>query len=145
MDPRKQKLTPHQVVRLIDHSNIREAVWEDAAVRRSFRRMAKVMQVRKIELEHAFQETIQRARLEARLAKCEDEAKRKEYREEIRVGKLRCRAADALILSRDEQLARYVRGAEALVRDLITREMSDGSDHCDENPMGISRKVYVSN
>ena len=35
-DPRAQKVTPHQVVRLIDHSNISEAVWEDAAVRRSF-------------------------------------------------------------------------------------------------------------
>ena len=43
VEPCKQKLTPHQVVRLIDHSNIKEAVWDDAAVRRSFRRMAKVM------------------------------------------------------------------------------------------------------
>ena len=144
VDPCKQKLTPHQVVRLIDHSNIKEAVWDDAAVRRSFRRMAKVMQARKTELEHAFQETIQRARLEARLAKCEEETRRKEYREEIRVAKLRCRAADALIFSRDEQLARYVRGAEALVRDIMAREMSDDSDPCDDNPMEISRKVYVS-
>ena len=144
VDPRAQKLTPHQVVRLIDHSNISEAVWEDSAVRRSFRRMAKVMQVRKVETEHAFQEAIQRARLEERLAKCDDEAERKEYRENITVAKLRCRAADALILSRDEQLVRYVRGAEALVRELISREMSDDSDHCDGNPLGGSRKVYVS-
>ena len=43
VDPRAQKLTPHQVVRLIDHSNISEAEWEDSG---SFRRMAKVMQVR---------------------------------------------------------------------------------------------------
>ena len=44
-DPRAHRVTPHQVIRLIDHSEIREAVWEDAVVRRSFRRMAKVMQL----------------------------------------------------------------------------------------------------
>ena len=57
---------------------------------------------------------------------------------------MRCRAAEALLLSRDNQLVRYVRGAEALVHELIAREMSDESDQSDGGHFGESRKVYVS-
>ena len=143
-DPRTLRVTPHQMIRLIDHSEIGETAWEDAAVRRSFRRMAKVMQSRKMETEHAFQEQIQKARLEARLSKCSSEAEREEYRENIRVAKLRCRAAESLLISRDHQLTRYVRGAESLVQELITREMSEESDQCDGRELVDPRKVYVS-
>ena len=35
-DPRTIRVTPHQVIRLIEFSEIGETAWEDAAVRRSF-------------------------------------------------------------------------------------------------------------
>ena len=62
-DPRARRVTPHQVLRLVDSSGYREAIMEDTAVRRGFRRMAKVLKLQKRELEHGFQETIQCARL----------------------------------------------------------------------------------
>ena len=78
------------------------------------------------------------------MGKCTIESEREEYRESIRVARLRCRAAESLLLSRDNQLVRYVRGAEALVQELITREMSEESDQCDGREFEGPRKVYVS-
>ena len=53
-DPRARRVTPHQVLRLADCSGYREAIMEDTAVRRGFRRMAKVLKLQKQELEHGF-------------------------------------------------------------------------------------------
>jgi len=52
-DPRARRVTPHQVLRLVDSSGYREAIMEDTVVRRGFRRMAKVLKLQKRELEHA--------------------------------------------------------------------------------------------
>ena len=127
-DPRACRVTPHQVMRLVESSGVREAMWEDTAVRRGFRRMAKVLQLQKKELEHGFQETIQCARYEARQRACTAESEMEEHKERVRVAKLRVRASDALVQLRETQLLRHIRATEAIAFELIARERLEESD-----------------
>ena len=57
-DPRARRVTPHQVLRLVDSSAHKEAIMEDTAVRRGFRRMAKLLKMQQVEREQYFQETV---------------------------------------------------------------------------------------
>ena len=91
-DPRARRVTSYQVLRLVDSSGYRETIMEDTVVRRGFRRMAKVLELQKKELEHGFQETIQCARYEARQRACTVESEFEEHKERVRVAKLRVRA-----------------------------------------------------
>ena len=130
-DPRARRVTPHQVLRLVDSSGYREAIMEDTAVRRGFRRMAKVLKLQKKELEHGFQETIQCARYEARQRACTVETEVEEHKERVRVAKLRVRASEALVQLRETQLLRHIRATEAIVFELIARERSEETDDSD--------------
>ena len=104
---------------------------EDTAVRRGFRRMAKVLKLQKRELEHGFQETIQCARYEARQRACTVETEIEEHKERVRVAKLRVRALEALVQLRETQLLRHIRATEAIVFELIARERSEETDDSD--------------
>ena len=48
-DPRARRVTPHQVMQLADRSVHREAILEDTAIRRGFRRMAKLLRLQQVE------------------------------------------------------------------------------------------------
>ena len=140
-DPRARRVTPHQVLRLVDSSGYREAIMEDTAVRRGFRRMAKVLKLQKQELEHGFQETIQCARYEARQRACTVEAELEEHKERVRVAKLRVRASEALVQLRETQLLRHIRATEAIVFDLIARERSEETDDSELGEVSSSELV----
>ena len=55
-DPRARRVTPHQVMQLVDSSAHRAAIMEDTAIRRGFRRMAKLLRLQQVEREQALQE-----------------------------------------------------------------------------------------
>ena len=104
---------------------------EDTAVRRGFRRMAKILKPQKVEREQYFQETVLCARYEARQRACTVESEMKEHKERVRVAKLRVRASDALVQMRETQLLRQIRATEACVFELIAREGSEETDDSD--------------
>ena len=69
-DPRARRVTPHQVLRLVESSAQKEAIMEDTAVRRGFRRMAKLLKMQQVEREQYLQESFLCARYEARQQAC---------------------------------------------------------------------------
>ena len=140
-DPRARRVTPHQVLRLVESSGYKEAIMEDTAVRRGFRRMAKILKLQKGEREQGFQETILCARYEARQRACTVESEMKEHKERVRVAKLRVRASEALVEMREMQLLRQIRATEASVFELIAREGSEETDDSDLGEDSLSELV----
>ena len=141
-DPRARRVTPHQVLRLVDSSAQREAIMEDTAIRRGFRRMAKLLRLQQVEREQALQEFFLCARYEARLEACTIDAAMGDQKERVRVAKLRVRAANALAQMREAQLLRQIRATETCIHELIVREAAEGTMDSDlEEEESLSKVV----
>ena len=140
-DPRARRVTPHQVLRLVDSSAYKEAIMEDTAVRRGFRRMAKLLRMQQVEREQYFQETVLCARYEARQQACTVELAKNDQKERVRVAKLRVRASDALVQMRETQLLRQIRATETCVFELIAREGAEGTVDSDLEEESLSKLV----
>ena len=140
-DPRARRVTPHQVLQLVDSSAQKEAIMEDTAVRRGFRRMAKLLKMQQVEREQHFQETILCARYEARQQACTVDLEMSDHTEQVRVAKLRVRASDALVQMRETQLLRQIRATETCVYELIAREAAEGTIDSDLEEESLSKLV----
>ena len=126
MDPRARRVTPHQVMQLANSSVHRTAILEDTAIRRGFRRMAKLLRLQQVERDQALQEFFMCARYEARMDACTIEAAMSDQRERVRVARLRVRAANALAQMRETQLIRQIKATETSINELIAREAAEG-------------------
>ena len=141
-DPRARRVTPHQVLRLVESSAQKEAIMEDTAVRRGFRRMAKLLKMQQVEREQALQESFLCARYEARQQACTVDKAMGDQKERVRVAKLRVRASGALVQMRETQLLRQIRATETCIYELIAREAAEGTIDSDlEEEESLSKVV----